>query len=235
MEKTRGGTITDASGLIGGLWKYYKVKLRFRSRCYGGVPKNKDMIRGWLEAKMGSGGDTDKLIARTEEEIVIAVDDAEKQSWCGFKIDVPHGLYIEGRQVKACLKESANILREKIGIIAFKARLAERVFVLEDRIFLDRQEPDGSVERPIHVMTRQGPMTALKKADYVERAAVDFTLKALDSPMVMSGSKNRVPPSVYLPVILELAQEMGLGADRSQENGKFEVVEFEETEPEEID
>ena len=225
--KNVGRTITDPSDLVAGMWKYYDVTLKFRDRCYGGIPKNPEMIRGWLEAKMGAGEETDALIVQTEGEISAAVDEAEKESWCGFKSDPENGgLYIEGRQVKACLKESANILREKLGISAFKARLAERVFVTESRIYLGKNEPDGSVERPIHVMTRTGPQTALKKADYVEKAEISFALKVVDSPMVIGSSKDRVAPGAYLSVILELAQEMGLGADRSQENGKFDVIYF---------
>ena len=193
------------------------------------------MIRAWLEAKLGASEATEALIFQTESEIQVAVDEGEKESWTGFKRDETRGLYLEGRQVKAMLKECANVLREQLGITAFKARVAERVFVEEDQIYLGKEEPDGSVERPIHVMTRMGPMTALKKADYVEDATVCFTLRALKQPM-LTKEKDRIMPSAYIPLLLKLGQNIGLGADRSQGNGRFIVTKFEvipnETEPE---
>ena len=151
-----------------------------------------------------------------------ARDETEKATWVGFKHDEA-GLYIEGRQVKAMLKEAASVLRVRFDIAAFKSKVAERLYVTDQRIHLGVSEPTGSDERPIHVQTPQGPRSALKRSDYVDNAQLKFTIKALDDPMKTIREKNKVLPSAYVPALLEYASENGLGADRSQENGKFSV------------
>lgn len=222
-----GKTIRNPEDLQAKLWRYWKVELAFRNRIYGGVPKSPEMIRAWLEAKLGVSLETDALVEKTVKEMKADVDQEEKKGWTGFKVN-DDGLYIESRQVKAMIKEAAGVLREKLGISAFKARVAERVFVAALTIPLGRAEPDGAEERPIHVMTKEGPRTALKKADYVENCVLAFTLKVLDAPLTTTAAKNKVHPEAYLPLLLEWAEVGGLGADRSQGNGKFQVTRFEE-------
>jgi CRISPR/Cas system CSM-associated protein Csm4 (group 5 of RAMP superfamily) len=144
----------------------------------------------------------------------------KETAWNGFKSD-DKGIYIEGRQVKAMLKESANIVKSKVDMTALKARISERVFVVEDRIHLGTDTPSGVHDSVVHAMTAQGPISALKKSDYVNTPTISFTLKVLDEPLVTKTKKNKITPSAYLPLLLNVAAEQGLGADRSQGYGKF--------------
>jgi hypothetical protein len=123
--------------------------------------------------------------------------------------------------VKAMLKESANICKTLIPIngkqIALRSKLAERVFVVERLIplFPEREEPDRTVERAIHVMTAQDPRDALKRTDVVDLAELTCTLKVLRDKMITLE---------VLRTILAHASDNGLGADRSQGFGRFDYT-----------
>jgi hypothetical protein len=98
----------------------------------------------------------------------------------------------------------------------FKSKLAERVFV-EPAMILLGKEPDGTDERVVHVMTAMGPRSSFKKYDYYDAPEISFTLKVLNDGVVTEH---------HLRTILEYAQDNGLGADRSQGFGQFDLMEF---------
>ena len=194
------------------MWRHYTVTLQFRDKIVGGIPKSAEMIVGWLKARKRS-----ELIDQTIEEMGDQLDETIDTMWTGFKAD-EKGLYIETRQIKAMFKEAANIIRHAIKFQGFmRARVAEKVFIYPDRVYLGVAEPSGWEEKPIHVMTRQGPRNALKRYDYVEKPRITFNLRVLDDDTFTDE---------HLEAILEYAQEGGLGADRAQGMGKFDVVEF---------
>ncbi len=194
------------------MWRHHTVTLQFRDKIAGGIPKSTGMIEGWLNAR-----NKPELIDQTAEEMGDQLDETIDTMWTGFKSD-EKGLYIETRQVKAMFKEAANVIRHAIGFKGFmRARIAEKVFIYPDKVYLGVTEPSGREEKPIHVMTRQGLRSALKRYDYVERPRITFNLKVLDDGQITDK---------HLGDILEYAQDAGLGADRSQGMGKFDLVEF---------
>lgn len=136
------------------------------------------------------------------------------------------GVYIECRQVKAAVKQSASVLgitRKKTGSKQILAEGGE-VKALDggDRLYLGKTEPDGFEERPIHVMTAQGPRTALKRVDYCENVKLEFEIWILRT----NAQEKRHIGEDELVTILTFMQENGVGADRSQGGGKMDVVEF---------
>lgn len=127
----------------------------------------------------------------------------------------------EGRNFKAALKEGANILgttSKRTGILEvanFRSKLAERVFVMPKYVpILAEVKRD---ERPISVMTMQGPRTSIKRFEYVEDVRLSFTLEVLRDGMVLGE---------HLEQILTYLQRGGIGADRSQGSGTFELLKF---------
>ena len=222
------------------LWQYFEVEIKISDKILGGTPKDPNVIDGWLNTVISDEHQMRKLAAETKEAMKPNEDEEKlketlsEANWCGFKRD-ENGLFIEGRTVKAMLKETANILKNKLDLTAFKARVAERVFVLEDRVYLDTQTPDGDIEKPIHVMTAQGPRTSLKRTDYVSSPTIKCTLEAFDEPL-LTKKKDKIVPQAYLEGILQFAMENGLGAERSQGYGRFEIVRFEKVEldPDEV-
>lgn len=202
------------------LWQYYRVKIKVRDRLVGGYPKNPDAEAAMLKARgledlIPPQPDLSTLTEEEQKEIKI---NAVEKSWIGFKTN-GNGPYLESRCIKAMFKECANILKgpELLNIKNFKSKIAERVFVEPTEIVMGRQ-PDGTDERVVHVMTAMGPRSSIKFFDYYNQPEIEFRLKVLTDGVVKDS---------HLKTILEYAQENGLGADRSQGYGQFDLLKFE--------
>jgi hypothetical protein len=206
------------------LYDVYKISLRIRERLCGGVPKNPDLLKGWIASTTEhNDAQTDAQVAAVREALL---EPTEEKSWNGFQGDEKLGLFIESRQVKALCKECASMLRittQKIGSKqifqhGFEIKGSERA----DRIYLGTKVPTGYSEGPIHVQTAQGPRTAIKRVDYVEHVTLSFEIWVLHT----EGGEKRHVGEEDLQRMFTFGQENGLGADRSQGHGKFDVVEF---------
>ncbi len=220
----------------------YAATLVMRDRLMGGIPQDPKLIQAWLRSKAGIKDEQEVLAATVRtlrelgadvpesasyEQIVAASESlASELHTNGFKRN-QDGLYLEGRQIKAMLKENTNILlsgkRLKTGGSTAKgieleksARsvVAERVHVAESVISLGREEPDGTHLFVGHTEDRTGPHSNLTMYQYVEKATVQFTVKVLE-PCLSEDQWAQ---------IWVLAQESGLGALRSQGHGRFDIV-----------
>ena len=222
------------------LWSYFRVTVQITNQLRGGTPKNPKIIDAWLNAAVKDESRVHMLIADAKADLGLADLSAEQtealvstlgdSSWNGFRVDSELGLFLRGYKIKAMLKESANILRDRIHITALKQRLAERVFVMEERVFLGAMQPDGTDENPIHVITRQGPRTSLKRVDFLVRPRLTYHLQVYDEHLTRNTDKAQIWPTAYLSTVLQLAQEQGQGAERSLGYGRFTVEEFEQLE-----
>lgn len=240
------------------LYRYYRATLEFRSKIMGGIPKDPEIIEAWLRTKGFLTGDDELSIQlrRTIDELGLepptadATDEerfapVEKASEAvaavkhtnGFKRHETLGLYIEGRQVKAALKESASVALTGTtkGKYAksFRNWLAERVFVMEDVIPLGVAEPT-SVDLVIgHVQTPKGKKSTLSYHEYVWQPRIVFHI--MDMKVRPSTKEKGAPtanePSVTMDEwadIWEAMQEEGIGAMRSASYGRFDIVAFDE-------
>jgi len=220
------------------LWQKLEITLLIRNRIVGGIPTSPDLIEGWIASNMKEVAkeEREKLKEATLKELPAATEERAQQMWTTFKVDQHQVPYFEARCVKASLKEGANVLRElliaeerknkkegdptKSRFTGLKAKLAERLFVEDEPIYFMRdgqklKKVDGSEERAIHVMTALGPRTALKRYDFVNAPCeLKFQARYL---------KDKVVDVDLLKVLLEYGSYNGLGADRSQNNGLFEV------------
>jgi len=197
-----------------GMWRVFEVKLKFRDRLVGGVPQEAESLKKWL-ASRNQGSRYLELLGYLDNE-----RETEEIPHIGFLKDPEKGLFIEARQVKAGLKKAANVCRNVLGFKGFmKARLNERVFVEPQHIFLNKDEPDGTLERFVHVVTPLGQRSAVKLCDYVKEAEITFRLRVLDDGVITED---------HLKALFEWLQEAGLGAERGQSEGKFDVIYIEE-------
>ncbi|MGH9248060.1 MAG: hypothetical protein ACRD0W_00855 [Acidimicrobiales bacterium] len=209
------------------MWTEYDLTLHV-DRLVGGIPRHPEIVRRWQEARwpdkpmpqqQGDPATVDEATDRIVENLGSQAlsDEQVAGIWTGF-VEHDGQIALEARNVKAMLKESANIVkalgpRSAAGKTRpLRAQLAERVFVAPKFILLDRTTPDETVERPVHVMTAQGPRTALKRTDVLNKVVVPCVLRVLDDSMF---------PKTVLELILDHACENGLGTDRSQGNGTF--------------
>jgi hypothetical protein len=204
------------------MWNEFNLKMSV-DRLVGGIPRHPEIVKRWQEARWGKPLPTDPQTPDEAAAITVenlgnqAMSDEEKAAiWTGFA-EKDGYLVIESRQVKAMLKESANIVKPLVPdtrgkTIPLRSRVAERVFVHPHFLSLGVAQPTGTIERPIHVMTAQGPRTALKRTDYVDNPVIECTLRVLDDGMITEK---------ILRFILDHASENGLGTDRSQGAGTF--------------
>ena len=192
----------------------------------GGTPTVQKVAEGWLRTKLA---DKDELIreavAETMVERGVSAEEAAKlvdatKHLNGFKRD-DHGLYIEGRQLKAAIKEAANVAAAagKIpgkkygttnkGLLGF---VAEHIIVVEDRLHLGVTEASGIVQRFVH--TFRG--TGIQYEEYVSDAKLPFTVET-DWDF---GDE-------FWAMLWLTGEQQGVGASRSQGFGRYEVTQWE--------
>lgn len=189
----------------------------------GGTPTDPKVAEGWLRTKLA---DKDDLIREAVAEVMVergvdaetAAAEVDKLKHLnGFKRD-EQGLYIEGRQLKAAIKEACSVAvaggrleargwgKTNKGLLGY---VAEHVCVVEDRLHLGVVEPTGIVQRFVHTFRGAG----IQYEEYVENAKVDFTVK----------TDHKFTTEQWAQIWLT-GQEQGIGASRSQGFGRYEVV-----------
>lgn len=203
----------------------------------GGTPTDPNVAEGWLRTKLGIDKDDliRELVATTMVERGVTAEEATtivntQKNLNGFKRDT-NGLYIEGRQIKAMLKEAASIsvAADKLdargwgktnkGLLGY---LAEHVFVTQRKVYIMVDDPsgDGVVnckeasginQRFVH--TFRG--TGIQYEEFVDEATVSFLVIA-DHPFDRRE----------WGMIWTAGEQNGLGASRSQGYGTFEVVQW---------
>lgn len=207
------------------MWTNYEVSITV-DRLVAGIPANGRMLDAWLAAKatrmkkLGLPAEladvpTTPEEARAEHAATIEQLDPEETHGVVFYRDQDGEPCYEGRCFKGGLKEAANIRKDDLKVKAFRSKLAERVFVkpklvrITSEVYFD--------ERPLNAMTMQGPRTSIKRFEFAEDVKLSFRLKVLEDGVVTEE---------HLRDLLEYMQENGIGADRSQGNGTFEIVSF---------
>jgi hypothetical protein len=197
----------------------------------GGTPSDPRVAEAWLKTKLTDDRDAliREAVAQTMVERGITADEAaavvgDLKHLNGFRRD-EQGLYIEGRQLKAAIKEAVSVAystgkllgeggknawgRTSKGIHGFAA---EHIVVVENRLHLGVTEASGIMQRFVH--TYRG--TGIQYEEYVEDAKISFTIAA-DHPFTEE----------QWAMIWLTGQEQGIGASRSQGYGRYEVTRWE--------
>lgn len=192
----------------------------------GGTPTDSKVAEGWLKTKLAAKDDLIRdMVAETMAERGVTADEAAKivdefKHLNGFKRD-GSGLYIEGRQLKAALKEAASVAvasgkldgrgwgKTNKGLLSF---LAEHVHVVEDRLHLGVTEASGIAQRFVH--TWRG--TGIQYEEYVNDAKISFTVE----------SDYEFTEEQWAHIWLT-GERQGIGASRSQGFGKYTVSSWE--------
>jgi len=236
----------------------YKFRFAGRieiQRLMGGTPSDPKVAEGWLKTKMGL--EKEDILRQAVEEVMaarnvsedVALKEVDKRRHLnGFKrercdacpedISEPmcatgaHPLYIEGRHMKAMLKEGANVARAannlparmgstSKGLLSF---IAEHVIVVDDILRLgqfdkatkkvvDVLEPTGVIQSfPKNPMTKQ---TGIQYTEHVDFAVVEFTI----------ASDWEFSEKEWAAMWLTGGNQ-GIGASRSQGYGRFEITKW---------
>lgn len=199
----------------------FTATIRVGTLC-GGVPNSSKVAEGWIRSKLEASDDVIRqLVAETMATRSLEYDEAVNEAVSelnvnGFKRD-EKGLFIEGRQIKAAIKEAANVAvaAGKIdgkrwgatnkGLMGF---VAEHVMVVDDRVYLDRTEPDGVNQRFVH--TFRG--SSISMEEYVEDVVLRF-----DVLSDWDFSEE------FWALVWLTGEQQGIGATRSQGFGRYVV------------
>lgn len=231
-------------------WTRLEITGQFMTYVAGGVPKDQKLIENWLRAKAGMT-DEDGELRRTvlatmqQREYKLgslaaeetdhegktlelaqsaAAEIATEMKGNGFKSDTDGGLYIEGRQPKAMIREGTNILfaGQRWGATKKGPRslVAECLFVEDDRIYLGRQQPDMMIPFTGHVISQQGPRSTLTYYEICIQPTFQITLRIANDPS--TGEPKVAIPDVMR--IIEHCQWLGIGALRSQGFGTWKAM-----------
>lgn len=225
-------------------WPFrYAATVHVRQLC-GGTPSDPNVAEGFLKTKLGV--DNERQIQQMVAELMVdrgldaeeALKEAnELRHLNGFKRD-ERGLYLEGRCVKAGIKEAANIrwqyarwLVDRNGKVSVQYKapgkkvdgestisgkattsfIPEHISVQEDRIPLGVHEASGINQKFVH--TFRG--SAIQYEEYVTDVKLSFTV-ATDCEF----------SEEQWALLWLTGQEQGLGGSRSQGYGRYEVVQW---------
>lgn len=210
------------------------------SRICGGTPSDEKTAEAWIRSKLKDTRSKTEIQAMVDElkNDLGNLDDAVKQAakdLAGlnvFKRTQEGILHMEGRQLKAALKEGVSVAANagklttkgwgKPDNAAYKKQIKgwfpEHVFVEQTELPMFREngqpfkEPDGVLQKFVH--THRGD--AIGYEEYCDNVTLKFTVKT-DYEF-----SDRDWAMIWLT-----AQEQGVGASRSQGYGIYEVVKWE--------
>jgi len=216
----------------------------------GGIPMDPNVVESWIRTKLRdirSETEIQQTIATTMAELGLSEEEAVKEASVkmvgmnGFKRDEAQTqLIIEGRQLKAALKEAVmvavnagKLATSKWGNpdnAAYKKQIKgwfpEHFFVVQEYLPLFHRGDDGNlVPVTVHdgvtqkfVHTHRGDSISYEQ--FVKNAVVPFTVK---SDYLMTEKDW---------AMIWLTGEMqGLGASRSQEYGRYVMTKWEQVPP----
>lgn len=222
------------------MWTNLNLEMRFTVPLCGGVPRNDDLVKKWVELRKATEAEhakmkdpktldqvADERVATTD---TLDVDEEMSKVWVGFSRDSDGFLFIRGGALRAHLKDAAQVLGRifKLGRIEgmdviklFAAKLKDSLYIKEDQIRLlngdgiAMKQATGYRDATMSVMTAQGPRTCLKRVDFVSPCTMKATLQLL------YGSEIK---QEHIQKCLEYGCVHGFGQDRSLQFGRYEFT-----------
>lgn len=229
-------TLQFRDRLLGGRPKDPSIIQKWLARTTG-LTERQELARFAARAAMENGIDLgyaeeelalmdpeelDQLLQRQSELLKEAGEAYVEQSGSGFARD-ENGLYISDYQIKACLKETTNILfaGEKWGKTGKgpKSFVAERAHIKPPRIHLGRSEPDGVLQITGTVSGKSGKRSIVSHYEYVSRPTVVCEIYV---------AQDAIPRTKWAQIWV-LAGDNGIGAARNFGHGQFDLVEWTRT------
>lgn len=227
-------------------WPYrYDASIHV-STIAGGTPSDPNVAEGWLRTKLA---DKDDLIRQAVNEVMmergIDAEQAAKEldllkHLNGFKKDADRDgqLYIEGRQLKAGIKEAASVARAvgklpdrwgltKKGIVNFAA---EHIQLVEDRLYLyyphDAELQGNEVER-LRVTEPSRVLQSFPKNPRTQQTGIQYTEICEDVEFDFTVISDHEFSDDQWAMLWLTAEQQGIGASRSQSFGRYEVIRWE--------
>lgn len=212
-------------------WRVLRITIQIRERLLAGKPRDLNVANAMLKAR----GLEDQIEAvpetqpaRGQEAERVAVN----EGLCEFhRRPGKDGIWFPTNNIKAGLKENWSVLGFRSKNWGSRVSIAEGMFVYADLpdgspaadydyVHLG-DKPDGIDASVCHSEVRGERFSSIKRNEYIEGRSLTFIVKiaALLAP--------KIPDEDFAAMLVHFG-EHGLGASRSQGNGKFSVLNIEE-------
>lgn len=186
-----------------------KFKIELLTEMLGTVPKDPEIYKTYIESKKPNDVDEDESLT---------VEKIESKGWTGFHLDEKE-LFIYSYMIKGFLKNAGNVLKDVVKIKALRSKINNYVFISPRKIYLGQSKPDSVVERPLRVMTAQGPRVSLARSDSINAGKeIEFTVSLIPHKEIKWS---------VLDELFEYGKLMGLGQFRSGDYGQFKIISVE--------
>jgi len=211
-------------------WRRIQVTIKVRDKLLGGKPKHLDAAKAMLAAR----GLEDQIEALPEEPGLraAAAAQASEEGINEFhRRPGKSGIWLPLNNVKAGLKENWSVLGYRREYIGSRVSLAEAMFVysiqppdapsIERDYFYLGEKPDGIDTSVCHSDIQGVRMASIKRNEYLIAPTISFEI------CIASEITQKLPDNALAAVLLHYG-EHGLGASRSQGNGKFDLISVED-------
>lgn len=205
-------------------WNRIFVTIRLRDQMHGGKPFSLDAAKAMLKAR----GLADQIVPLPvdPEERAEAAATVQDEGLCGFARRAGKtGIWFPSFFIKAGLKENASALKITQDKHGTKGELHELIYVwaagemdAAERAWIRLgDEPDGIEQSVCHTTGPSGPRSSIKRNEYVLRKEISFEI------VLTRDAVRRLTPDDMTRIMVHFS-EHGLGANRSQGRGTFDIV-----------
>jgi|GEM_PF-6671778 hypothetical protein len=209
------------------LYERYDVMLHIRERITGGVPANPELLSGFLRGKgISSEQAQAELAAKMASDMdATLTEEIESKTSVFYRSGGTGGpLCTKEFAIKACLKE-AGVASGYMSAGGIRQPMQHGVFIKPLHILLRREDgsfylkADGTDEKVTHTMGPRGPVSGISRFEYVRAPYLRFEIW-------VRASYKQKPTEQQLHIMLRTAKEIGLGANRTMSEGKFDLLHF---------
>lgn len=212
-------------------WRKLRVVIKIYDKLLAGKPAALDAGQAMLKAR-----GLDRFMATADTitdpiELAKMAESVEKdEGLCEFvRRDGHPGVWIPSNNLKAGLKENWSVLGLRVKVRGSRGALAEGVFVVgegegaeEDWVYVGAG-PDGVHTAVAHTQSAQGPVSSIKRHEYVSQPTLTFIIMMANAESV----SDKLSDDELASVLIHWGSH-GTGACRSQGFGRFELVEVKE-------
>jgi hypothetical protein len=201
------------------MWQKAEVTMNFTGKLCGSVPLKKEIVEGWLEARMPKEKPEEgKSIEEIKKEVLDSIEEVAEKVTLGFQKN-GNSLVVRGGTIKAHVKDCANQIKDAITpkIKNFRGKVANKFFIDEYFVQLLKNgksvdSEDGEYDQPVHVITQQGPRNALKTIRFLNEPSLKFHIRLMEDKEI---TKEKIEE------IFEYGKIHGYGGERGMGEGRY--------------
>jgi hypothetical protein len=205
-------------------WRKLRVVIKLREKMHAGKPAQLDAANAMLKARgLEEVVEAREAVRPVEERAEEIID----EGLCEFhRREGKPGIWWPSNHFKACIKENWSVLGYRVEHRGSRGALAEGVFVCgidpNDRDWISLGDsPDGIDQNVSHTVGPRGPQSSIKRNEFIVGRQFECEV------WIANAIAMKLPDAAFADMLLH-AQEHGIGANRSQGIGKFDILDVQE-------